>query len=170
MLYQTQYVRPTAGVSLLVDVTGKHDDTHVEGSMTIGGEQRQASNRMVQVTDFPQRPASLSGAFKVIFLTPAYFKQGWLPEAAWKDLFGVNVELKGAALYRPQRIGGWNSAAGNGNGAQRTMHNYVAPGSVYYFKTDESFEPHATLTETPPGIASAADIGFGQVAYTTWTE
>ncbi len=167
MLYQTQYVRPTDGVSLLVDVTGQHDDTHVIGDMTIGGEQRQAQNASVKVIHFPERPATLTGHFKVIFLTPAYFKQGWLPDTTWKIFFDVDVELRGAALYHPQRIGGWNNAAGK-NGGQRTMHNYVAPGSVYYFHTAESFQPPATLTETPAGMANAAHIGFGQVAYTTW--
>lgn len=169
MLYQAQFVRPTQHISLLVDVSGEHDAAHVVGQMTMGGEQRQAITEPVTLWHFPDPPATLAGQFKIIFLTPAYFGDGWLPtHGDWSQWFGADVTLVSAALYKPQRIGGWNSAKGD-NGTPRPMHNYVAPGSVYYFTTSGAIENLPTaITESPDNIHNAAHIGFGQVAYAPW--
>jgi CRISPR-associated protein Cmr3 len=164
-LYQAQFIRPTEDVGLLADIRGKHQEKHLEGIMTMGGEQRQALNELVAVQCFPELPDKVSGRFKIIFLTPAYFSEGWIPhDNDWSALFGAEVSLVSAALYRPQRIGGWNSAKGE----QRAMYNYVAPGSVYYFETDVEIEAKQAITENPKKIIDAAKIGFGQVAYGKW--
>lgn len=184
-LYQAQFVRLTKNISLFVDVAGEHKDADVAGQMTMGGEQRQASNVEIMNTqdlDFMNTPNqqvlkfwknpndSAANGFKIIFLTPAYFKNGWLPSNDdWSHWFGEGVKLISAALYKPQRLGGWNSAKGK-NGTPRSMHNYVAPGSVYYFKTSETItNPPTAITESPENINDAAHVGFGQVAYATWT-
>lgn len=168
MLYQVQFVRPAKDVVLLVEASGKHEDKHVAGQMTLGGEQRLAFNSETHPTSFPTPPNEVSGRFKVIFLTPAYFRKGWFPED-WSSIFGAEVECVSAALYRPLRIGGWNSAAGKkARGAARAMVHYVAPGSVYYFEAAQTFEPPKSITENPRGINDAKQIGFGQVAYSTW--
>jgi len=170
MLYQAQFVRPDQDVVLLADVSGTHEDEHVKGQITLGGEQRLAMNESVEVEYFPTSPETISGQFKIVFLTPAYFRKGWLPDVKWSSLFGGEVSLVSAALYRPLKIGGWNSAGGkNESGAPRAMHHYVAPGSVYYFKTNATIvNPPKILTENPDKIKDAAQIGFGQIAYSTW--
>ncbi len=161
-LYQVQYVRPREGIGLLVSVESVPSDL-LRGDMVLGGEQRHAVVETASVSAFPERSTPGKGRFKVVFLTPAYFAGGWQPtEGDWSYLFEQQpVRLIGAALYRPLRIGGWNGAANR----PRTMHNYVAPGSVYYFEAEEALDrlPDA-LTENPEEIADAAAIGFGQYA------
>jgi len=165
MLYQAQFVRPQKDICLLVDVRGIPDTRLIEGEIKLGSEQRMASVQAAEVEGFPTPPKQVTGRFKVIFLTPAYFAEGWQPkESAWSNLFGAPVDLVSAALYRSQRIGGWNSAAGRA----RTMHNFIAPGSVYYFETQSAFQPPAFLTEDPNEITDAAAFGFGQYALAQW--
>lgn len=162
-LYQVQFIRPAPGVGLLVSVSDDIPANLLEGNISLGGEQRQASATVVQV-DIPSHPKSVTGRFKVIFLTPAYFNEGWEPKNGdWSKVFGYPVKLKSAALYRPLKIGGWNSAANRA----RTMHNYVAPGSVYYFETNESFQLPEAITEDPDGINAKA-LGFGQYVIGQW--
>ncbi len=164
-LYQVQFVRPTRHIGLLVDVGGGHEANHITGLMTMGGEQRESINRDVDVLDFPESPSQITGRFKIIFLTPAYFEDGWLPtNGDWSQWFGNNVTLVGSALYRPQKIGGWSNA----KGGARAMHNYVAPGSVYYFETSDTVNTSESITQNPPNIKHANYIGFGQVAYAKW--
>jgi len=166
-LYQAQFVRPKPNIGLLVKVDGSHDSKYLDGTMILGGEQRQAQNKPVaKLLSFPKLPDVVDGHFKIIFLTPAYFAQGWLPAGEdWSRWFGADVKLISAALYRPQRIGGWSSA----KGGQRAMHNYVAPGSVYYFEGKPSKKLLPAITENPPHITDATAIGFGQVAYSNWS-
>lgn len=164
LLYQVQFVRPQPGISLLVAVDGELEK-HLKGEIQLGGEQRRA--RLYPATvQLPPRPAQLSGHFKIIFLTPAYFSGGWEPQNGdWSSVFNSHpVEFITAALYRPQRIGGWNSYANR----PRAMHNYVAPGSVYYFKTEQAFAAPPALTQNPVEIVDAAALGFGQYAVSTW--
>lgn len=164
LLYQVQFVRPHSGIGLLAHVEDTIDSKLLAGPITIGGEQRQANISIVDHVEFPLNPKTTKGRFKVIFLTPAYFDDGWQPKNGdWSGLFGHEVSLKSAMLYRPMKIGGWNTAENRA----RPMHNYVAPGSVYYFETETSFELPDTLTQAPNNINIEA-IGFGQYAITSW--
>lgn len=161
-LYQVQFVRPLDGIGLLVSVTNDIPEDRFTGAISIGGEQRQGNASAVEDIQIPSCP--MKKRFKVIFLTPAYFSGGWQPaNEDWSNLFGSPVALKSAVLYRPLKIGGWNSE----KGAARAMHNYVAPGSVYYFETDEPFPAPSALTQDPVGINAAA-LGFGQYAIGEW--
>ncbi len=161
-LYQVQFIRPQHGIGLLVSVSDDIPTNLLAGAVNIGGEQRQANIELVENIVMPTR--SISRHFKVIFLTPAYFDDGWQPKNGdWTTVFGHSVALKSAALYRPLKIGGWNSEKGRA----RHMHNYVAPGSVYYFETEKPFLPPDTLTQNPSGINAQA-LGFGQYAIGQW--
>ncbi len=167
LLYQVQFVRPQQGVGLLVLVDGDHEADLLDGEISLGGEQRRASAHQIAGVGIPSAPETVSGRFKVVFLAPAYFSGGWQPENGdWSALFGSDVKFVSAALYRPRRIGGWNSAAVPPR--PRTMHNYVTPGSVYYFEAAHEVKLPPALTENPDEIASAAAIGFGQYAIGAW--
>jgi len=161
-LYQVQFIRPQHGIGLLVSISADIPTKLLSGAMTIGGEQRQANVELVENVVIPTR--SISDHFKVIFLTPAYFDDGWQPQNGdWSTVFGHSVMLKSAVLYRPLKIGGWNSE----KGTARAMHNYVAPGSIYYFETQEPFSAPNTLTQNPEDINTQA-LGFGQYAVGEW--
>jgi CRISPR-associated protein Cmr3 len=162
-LFQVQFVRPQVGISLLAHVDDAIPAKHLAGEMTIGGEQRQATAMVLkQPIDLPSR--SIAGQFKVVLLTPAYFKDGWQPtDGNWSTVFGRAVTFHGAVLHRPQKIGGWDMSQGRA----REMHNYVAPGSVYYFEIDEPFTGPLAFTQSPPDI-NAGVLGFGQYAIGTW--
>lgn len=163
-LYQVQFVRPQPSIGLLVSVSDDIPTHLLSGTMTIGGEQRHANATLVKNVAMPSPPESGSGNFKAILLTPAYFDDGWQPKNGdWSTVFGYSVTLKSAVLYRPMKIGGWNSERGNA----RTMHNYVAPGSVYYFETQAPFSLPKTLTQNPEGI-NAQSLGFGQYTIGAW--
>lgn len=161
-LYQVQFVRPQSGIGLLASVNDEIPANLLEGTMTIGGEQRQANATRVENIVIPSRP--ISNRFKIILLTPAYFDDGWQPKNSdWSKMFGHPIMLKSAVLYRPLKIGGWNNAENRA----RAMHNYVAPGSVYYFQTEATFPPPEALTQDPNNINAKA-LGFGQYAIGEW--
>ncbi|RMF80528.1 MAG: type III-B CRISPR module-associated protein Cmr3 [Chloroflexi bacterium] len=161
-LYQVQFVRPKIDMGLLVsvdDASGKYFKG--ERSISIGGEQKRAIIKSTDaVFEAQHRVDEDDEYFKLVFLTPAYFKQGWLPASDWSQWLG-GVELIAAALYSPMKIGGWNTA----RRMPRPIHRYIAPGSVYYFRrTGELKEIPNAVTESPSDIADAAAIGFGQFA------
>lgn len=163
-LYQVQFVRPTEGIGLAVQINDKIPSDLLEGAMTIGGEQRQAVATVIDNFAIPFPPKTLPKKFKVITLTPAYFNGGWEPENGnWSAIFGAPVSLKSAALYRPLKIGGWSNA---GNHA-RHMHNYVKPGSVYYFEAGDEISAPTVFTQNPLEI-DAGRFGFGQYAISQW--
>jgi len=161
-LYQVQFVRPQRGIGLLVSVSNDIPTNLLAGAMNIGGEQRQANAALIENVVMPSR--SISNHFKVTFLTPAYFDDGWQPKNGdWSTVFGHSITLKSAVVYRPWKLGGWNSAENRA----RAMHNYIAPGSVYYFETEQSFSPPDALTQEMDGINAQA-LGFGQYAISQW--
>lgn len=167
LLYQVQFIRPHSHISLLSSVEGVPEELLL-GVMSLGGEHRLAHVFRIETPPLPMKPAEVSGQFKVVVLTPAYFEHGWQPKD-WSVLFGGHpVKCISAALYRPQRIGGWKSAARHVAHRVRTMHHYVSPGSVYYFETNAPFTPPVAFTQTPEGVENAAYIGFGQYAIGQW--
>lgn len=165
LLYQVEFVRPQEGVGLLVEVGEGIPAELLEGTVQLGGEARQAIAKIVDI-ELPKH-AKFKQRFKVIFLTPTYFDGGWKPmqNEAWSEFFGAEVKLKSAALYRPLKIGGWSNASGKA----LPMHNYVAPGSVYYFEVNEG-EPKlpSALTQNPENM-DAARLGFGQYIVGQWS-
>ncbi|MBZ0275576.1 MAG: type III-B CRISPR module-associated protein Cmr3 [Anaerolineae bacterium] len=166
LLYQVGFVRPQKDIGLLVDVQGIPETALLIGQTPMGGEHRLAHISVAENITMPTAPPqSIGGRFKVIFLTPAYLGDGWLPSEdveSWNGWF--RDFLVSAALYRPLKIGGWNTAARK----PRTMHNYIAPGSVYYFDTPEAVNLPPALTENPDQINDAAAIGFGQYVVSQW--
>lgn len=165
LLYQVEFIRPLCGVGLLAEVGSGIPEKHLGGMIYLGGEQRRAHLTQHDQVLLPNN--MVTHQFKVIFLTPAYFKGGWQPENAdWASLLGEKVEFVSAVLKRPQKIGGWSSA----NGSARPMYNFVAPGSVYYFRTNnsESLSFPPVLTQSFDDVDTEA-LGFGQFVVGQWT-
>lgn len=165
-LYQINYIHPKSNTRLLASVSDDIPTDHLTGSMIMGGEQRQGEAYLMNnIPPHFSHGNRVTGNFKVIFLTPAYFDGGWKPQSDWSTLFGGHaVTLVGAALYRPSKIGGWD----NHLRKPRTMNHYVTPGSVYYFNTHEEIPLPPYITHNPNGV-DAGKLGFGQYAATTWS-
>lgn len=150
-LFQIEYVRPCPGVGLSVLVDGLNDWPE-QGSLALGGDARVAGYRQVVL---PQPlPTSIPGArFKVYFMTPAYFEQGWRP-ADWSHYFDGQVGLVAAALGRPASIGGWDLV----KRWPKPLQRFVPAGSVFYFEAQGSVAyKNIPLTEY------GAEIGYGQI-------
>lgn len=81
-----------------------------------------------------------TGRFKLYFVTPAIFKQGWLPSWLDKNTFSgaypiepaasIPLQLITAAVGKSVPVGGWDMAKGQAKPTWRA----VPAGSVYYFE------------------------------------
>lgn len=81
-----------------------------------------------------------TGRFKLYFVTPAIFKQGWLPSWLDKNSFSgaypiapaasIPIQLITAAVGKSVPVGGWDMAKGQAKPTWRA----VPAGSVYYFE------------------------------------
>lgn len=169
LLYQAEFIRPDAGVGLLVRLK---EDFHLPaktGMLQLGGEARAARYREVASSDLNVNPglAEPSQRLKLVFLTPAYFKEGWLPaNGDWSSFFGdAPVRLVAASIGSPTLVGGWDVARRQ----PKPMRSYVPAGSVYFFESDSPIPiPSGPITETPLGDLDRDLLGFGQVAIGTW--
>ncbi len=163
-LYQVEYIRPSQGVGLLVEIKG-YEGWPAVGVLRLGGEGRGAYFQQVEAPAWPAPPEILPfPRFKLYFATPAYFAGGWQPEGGnWSRFFTGEVELVAAALDRYESIGGYDWARHQ----QKPARRYVPAGSVYYFTAQEkiSLAPHLiqnALTDW------GAEIGFGQILVKEW--
>jgi len=75
--------------------------------------------------------------FKIVFLTPAEFKNGWISDRFDKNLElqmeGLKIKLISACLSRAEVISGWDLA----NKRPKPLRKLVPAGSVYYFELIE---------------------------------
>lgn len=154
MLYSLEYVRLNDGVSLQAEVEGL--SLAPQGWLAFGGDSRVAHYRLEEDSPTP-KPVTLTGQFKIVFITPAYFEQGW-QSADWKRWF-PGARLIAAAVKRPQLIGGRDVAQNQ----PKSLTRFVAAGSVYFFETDQTLTyDHQSITDF------GAAIGFGQILTGAW--
>jgi CRISPR-associated protein Cmr3 len=151
MLYEVEFIRlcECEGVGLYVEVEGV-DGWPDRGVLGIGGEGRSGRYEQVRTPNIRHPIDTNAKWFKIIFLTPAYFKQGWQADD-WKSLLGADVVFMGAAVNRPITLGGFDQAKKR----QKPARRYVPAGSVYFF---EGTPPLHLKSITQDG----ANIGFGQ--------
>lgn len=162
MLYRVEHIRLHAGFGLLVGVNPALGFPE-SGILALGGDGHAATFQTVTndvvLSDWPQP----SNRLKIVFLTPTFFQGGATP-AMWEAFFGVPVRLVSYALHQPIAIGGWDYQ----KGAERDLHYYIAPGSVYYLEADEPCLPiKEAITDRPSGLDASA-LGFGQFILGTW--
>ena len=176
-LYNAEFIQMETETGLLMNVA---DSLIIEaagavglptqGVMGLGGERHTVNFNVVNVSEpvqanYPTIGNTLPNRFKLVFLTPAYFKYGWQPED-WSKFFDGKVICVSATISRPKLIGGWDSALGH----PRTMHRFVPSGCVFYFESDGSVTlKQQAITESPEWIGDAGHIGFGQVAIGIWS-
>lgn len=173
MLYSGAFVRPAENVGLLVWVPDDIADVLPDQACwRIGGEGRSA--RLTKITDAsrisPQSPFDYGwrseARAKVVFLTPAYFRYGWFPDAKW-----FVDALQAAALTHPTHLGGWDLA----HHRPRPIRRYVPAGSVYYLEFPDNWRPEDLLICDQPFANNDTSIelplerlGLGHVAIGTW--
>lgn len=173
MLYSGTFIRPAENVGLLVWVPDSIADVLPDQACwRIGGEGRSA--RLTKITDAsrvsPQSPFDYDwrseARAKVVFLTPAYFRYGWLPDAAW-----FVDALQAAALTHPICLGGWDLA----HHRPRPIRRYVPASSVYYLEFPDDWRPKDLLICDQPFASSNTSVelpldrlGLGHVAIGTW--
>ncbi len=137
-LYSVEYFRMknNFGFTLLIGGTQLMPET---GIMRLGGDHRSAHYQARSCEGIDIKPIKDKVAqdkqFKLILLTPAVFKHGWLPEGIdsntfeW-SIYGVKVKMLGACVGKPIGIGGFNMA----KGMPKIMKKAAPAGSVYYFE------------------------------------
>jgi len=122
-------------LALAVDITGEMN----EGLSTLGGEQRLVRWRK-QNEQLPQCPKAVRAAIhqqnccRLILLTPAFFRQGAMPQDLLTEVEGLEITVEGAVIQRPQTVSGWDYRRTNQNpsGRAKPTRRLVPPGAVYF--------------------------------------
>ncbi len=177
-LYQVQMIRMQPNYGFVVDIQlGEeqygdsdlpHEEQHTdgfgvptnlnflkEGWLILGGEQRAARFEVLKPESIAEEQSitrATSGKM-LYFATPAYFKNGWLPE----DHGILPAEPVTAAINHYQTIGGWYLNPHNAGGEGKTTRRCIPAGSVYFFDKP--------VTVTQPLTEYGWQIGYG-IAYT----
>lgn len=137
MLYRVGMNRLAKGfndkISIIVEFEGL--SISPQGLMKFGGEGKAIHYEEISTTIDIPAPELTDNKFKLYLVTPAIFKNGWLPFGIDKDTLkgsinGVGVELLTTAIGKPISIGGWDMK----RGCPKTMRKAVPVGSVYYFE------------------------------------
>lgn len=118
-------------------------------------------------------------ACRVVLLTPAYFRHGWLPEYLLEPRFGVTPKLVAAALGKAQTISGWDYA----RLSPKPTRRLVPAGSVYYLRLEGEQEALAhwlqqlwlaNISDEDPATQQSSAFrarkdGFGLCALGAWS-
>lgn len=140
-LLQTRWNNKRLGFVIQTEQT-LNDDT-----VTFGGERRLSKLSLVQKLSqnfYDDKKALLTKinqakGFRLTFLTPCIFAQGYLPQ--WLDKqtkkgklpnTDIEVTLKACAIDRWQAVSGWDSILWK----PKAMRKAVCSGSVYWFELD----------------------------------
>lgn len=140
----------------------------------LGGERRLAHWQSIQ-GDFPSPPPGLKEKVKaskrcrIILLTPMALEDGWWPHYLCESRDGVNVEIKAAAVGKPQTISGWDLS----KKGPRLSRRLVPAGSVFYLElTGEPNDIDSWFDKTwfhcMSDEADDRASGFGLVAIGTY--
>jgi len=148
-LYSVEYIRMKEGFGFALEVDGT-ELMPESGILRLGGDHRSAYYFKASWTGIDTKSVkdkiSKDKHFKLVLLTPAIFKYGWLPESVDKNTFegeinDIKVKMIGACVGKPIGIGGFDVV----KGMPKSMKKAVPAGSVYYFEpkngsVDDLFE------------------------------
>lgn len=153
-LYRVGMSRMNFGWSLYAEIEGieSNDLFSDENQSTIiklGGEGKTAKIFSVQEKEAEIREdidelnklINEDKRFKIYFMTPAIFKNGWYPDFVTnsKDYYLKDFpefKLKTAAVGKPIHIGGWDM----GKKCPKNMMRAIPAGSVYFFSAKKEAE------------------------------
>jgi CRISPR-associated protein Cmr3 len=174
-LYSIEFARLNHDVGFCMEVDGLNG---LEASLRnhkllrLGGESRSACYEYEQVAwNAIDRPEITNGRFKLVFLTPAIFQNGWIPDGIEPSnlngtIAGSLARLIAAAIGRPVGIGGWDIVKRE----SKPLRRAVPAGSVYYFECkDGSVSPSVESTGfIHVGEKHFTQQGLGQAIIGTW--
>ncbi|MDR4506855.1 MAG: type III-B CRISPR module-associated protein Cmr3 [Candidatus Brocadiaceae bacterium] len=140
-LYSVEYFRFAKDIGFAVELDGV-ENFPSQGLLRLGGDHRSAF--------YKESPFSLpdkekvknkikdTGLFKIIFLTPAIFEKGWMPD--WIDansgigtVNNITLKLISAALGKPVHIGGFDLV----KKTPKDMKRAVSAGSIFYLQLEK---------------------------------
>ena len=143
-------------LSILVDFEGI--ELKNEGLLRIGGEGKgafyQELNTFKLIDDYEIKEKY----FKIYFLTPAVFKNGWYPDFLDDKLEGYmngfKVKLVASSIGKAKYIGGWDIKENR----PKSMFKAIPEGSIFFFEIlDGEFEKKEALVDK-----SYDKIGYGK--------
>ncbi len=137
-LYSVEYFRMKEGFGFALELDGSKLLSEA-GIMRLGGDHRSARYFTCTWKDINPKPIKDKIAsdkkFKLVLLTPAVFKQGWLPDGIDSKtgeglINNAKLKMTGACIGKPIGIGGFDIV----KGMPKPMKKAVPAGSVYYFE------------------------------------
>ncbi|MBU0655545.1 MAG: type III-B CRISPR module-associated protein Cmr3 [Gammaproteobacteria bacterium] len=173
LLYQTQHIRPKAGMSIELDVEGLPAAMPNNAIIRLGGEGRTAS-LSVKSTGNTLPKVSISGTtFALYLLTPLYgspcldFHRKACNPTVWRGtLNGIALTLHGAITGKVQRVGGWDMAANK----PRPVKSLVPAGSVFFCSVDDGDIQAAINALHDQRIGDFTEYGYGHLAVGVWDD
>ncbi len=138
------------------------------GILKIGGENKVAKYSVLnplQTSKYKDFKINLrTKEFKLIFTTPTFFKNGYLPE--WIDnkahkaqIGNYEFTLKNAIIGKPLNIGGFDMLERK----PKPMLKLIPAGSILYFETKEELDPYEIFsTNNLCDDKNLSKQGYGQ--------
>lgn len=162
-LYSVNHIRVEDNVGLIINVDHHNGLLPEKGLFRLGGDSRPVEYTKIEnekwnpiIEDVKKRIAE-EGKFKIYFITPTIFKNGWYPDFLFNQnghLEGnlpdtsLRVRLVGACVGRAIPVGGFDIR----NKHPKEIQKAVPSGSVYFFRftdwnswTDEQRESNISL-------------------------
>jgi len=147
-LYRLSMLRLEEDVSLIADVAMPERDLPQSGLIKLGGEGKvvqyqkinsEVINEILSIKDDLITRIEKNKKFKILFITPAIFKKGWLPNWVDQSSFhgkyrGIQLKLLAAMVGRPVFVGGFDMRENE----PKEMYRGIPAGSVYYFEVEEA--------------------------------
>jgi len=140
-LYSVEYFRLSENSGFAVEV----ENTKLlppSGILRLGGDNRSAKYSTESWNEISVEPIKIkvaeSKCFKLMLMTPAIFKNGWLPEGIDSNTMqgrinGIEVKMISAFVGKPIGIGGYDFVKNR----PKMMKKAVPAGSVYYFELQQ---------------------------------
>ena len=180
LLYQTRHIRPAPGLAVEIEVKGAPPAAD-GGGVRLGAEGRFAHFSTAPASELPPLPVPPAKAAGLILLllTPALFRDGWLPDGlarstaensltVWAgELHAVGLRVVCSVAGKPVREGGWDMA----NHAPRPLALLVPAGSCYFVELAEGANLHEAARQLHgKQIGQEQELGRGQIAVGYWTK
>lgn len=178
LLYQTSHIRTAPGLSVEIEVRGASVSAE-GGFVRLGAEGRFAHFSTIPakgLPDLPAPPADAAGLM-LILLSPALFRDGWVPDGlkrvpdgsltVWEgELHAVGMRLVCAVTGKPVREGGWDMA----NHMPRPLVSMVPAGSCYFVELPQGTNLQEAARQLHGRqIGQEQELGRGQIAVGYWT-